>query len=327
MRLPRIVAHADWSVDPAKRWTTQAILGPNGRYCADAPALVGCPIDWLRGLAAAAGGDGLFLGFDFPIGLPRRYAVAAGISSFIETLPRFGRGPWCRFYDVAATQDEIGPGRPFYPLAARVKGRAAQAHLVTALGLSGSDDLRRICDVRTVNRGPACPMFWTVGANQVGKAAITGWRDLLVPALRHSYLDVAIWPFHGPLGMLLEGHRIVVAETYPGECYSQLGINFRTNGTGRRGSKRRQSDRALHADQMLRWSSRANVHVSRDLKTAINDGFGTSRTGEDAFDATVGLFGMLNVLGTWRETGEPENEVVHRIEGWILGLDQKDLLD
>ena len=289
--------------------------------------LVGCPIDWLRGQAAAAGGDGVFLGFDFPIGLPRCYAVAAGLTNFIETLPGLGRGRWCRFYDVAAAPDEIGPARPFYPLAARVKGRAAQAHLVAALSLSDPAGLRRICDGRTVNRGPACPMFWTVGANQVGKAAITGWRDLLVPALQDPTQEVAIWPFHGPLETLIESHRIVVAETYPGECYSQLGLDFRAIGTKRRGSKRRQSDRALHAKQMLGWSRRTNVHVSRALKAAISDGFGSSRSGEDAFDATVGLFGMLNVLGARRAAGEPEDEVVRRIEGWILGLDRKDLLD
>jgi len=27
-------------------------------------------------------------------------------------------------------------------------------------------------------------MFWTLGGNQVGKAAISGWRELLAPARR-----------------------------------------------------------------------------------------------------------------------------------------------
>ena len=298
MRLPRIVAHADWSVDSAKRWSTQAILGANGRYSAAAPVPVGCPLDWLRALATTAGDDGVFLGFDFPIGLPRHYAVAAGVTNFIEFLLRLGRGHWHRFYDVAAVPD-----------------------------LSKPADLRRICDGRTVKRGPACPMFWTVGANQVGTAAIVGWRDLLVPALKDASLDIAVWPFHGPLDSLLEDHRIVVAETYPGECYSQLGLNFRTIETNRRGSKRRQSDRALHAKQLFDWTRRTNVYLSRVLTVEIGDGFGASRSGEDAFDATIGLFGMLNVLAARRAAGEPEVEVVRRIEGWILGLDRNDLLD
>ena len=327
MRLPRIVAHADWSVDSAKRWSTQAILGANGRYSAAAPVPVGCPLDWLRALATTAGDDGVFLGFDFPIGLPRHYAVAAGVTNFIEFLLRLGRGHWHRFYDVAAVPDEIDLGRPFYPLSARLKGQAEQTQLVTALGLSKPADLRRICDGRTVKRGPACPMFWTVGANQVGKAAIVGWRDLLVPALKDASLDIAVWPFHGPLDSLLEDHRIVVAETYPGECYSQLGLNFRTIETNRRGSKRRQSDRALHAKQLFDWTRRTNVYLSRVLTVEIGDGFGASRSGEDAFDATIGLSGMLNVLAARRAAGEPEVEVVRRIEGWILGLDRNDLLD
>ena len=326
MRLPRIVAHADWSVDPAKRWATQATLGANGRYSAAAPAPVGYPLDWLRALAAAAGGGGIFCGFDFPIGLPRRYAVAAGMTIFIECLPRLGRGRWQRFYDVAAVPDEIDLGRPFYPLSARLRGQAAQSHLVTALGLSKPADLRRLCDGQTVKRRPACPLFWTVGANQVGKAAIVGWRDLLVPARRDASLDVVVWPFHGPLDSLLGNHRIVVAETYPGECYSQLGLDFRITETNRRGSKRRQSDRAFHAKQLIDWSRRANVHLSRILTAAIGDGFGASRSGEDAFDATIGLFGMLNVLAARRAAGEPEVEDVRRIEGWILGLDRNDLL-
>ena len=35
----------------------------------------------------------------------------------------------------------------------------------------------------------------------------------------------------------------------------------------------------------------------------------------------VGLFGLLNVLRGGRPSGEPEDPVVRRIEGWILGLD------
>lgn len=32
-------------------------------------------------------------------------------------------------------------------------------------------------------RRAACPLFWTLGGNQAGKAAIAGWRDILQPAL------------------------------------------------------------------------------------------------------------------------------------------------
>ena len=45
-------------------------------------------------------------------------------------------------------------------------------------------------------------MFWTLGGNQVGKAMIVGWRDLLAPA-RRAGGDVAIWPFDGALAELM----------------------------------------------------------------------------------------------------------------------------
>jgi hypothetical protein len=50
----------------------------------------------------------------------------------------------------------------------------------------------------------------------------------------------------------------------------------------------------------------------------IEDGFGPGG-GDDRFDAAVGLFGMLNVVLGRRPSGEPDDPVVRRIEGWILG--------
>ena len=40
---------------------------------------------------------------------------------------------------------------------------------------------------------------------------------------------------------------------------------------------------------------------------------------DDAFDAVVGLFGMLQVCLGRREPGEPNDRGVREIEGWILG--------
>lgn len=41
--------------------------------------------------------------------------------------------------------------------------------------------------------------------------------------------------------------------------------------------------------------------------------------GNDAFDAVIGLFGMLEVVLGYRATGEPIDKAVSDIEGWILG--------
>jgi hypothetical protein len=94
-------------------------------------------------------------------------------------------------------------------------------HVVSALGLDSPADLLRACECATTvpnKRNKACELFWTLGANQVGRAAIAGWRDLLAPALREG--TTTLWPFHGDLAPLLESGRIVVAETYPAETYA-----------------------------------------------------------------------------------------------------------
>jgi hypothetical protein len=63
------------------------------------------------------------------------------------------------------------------------------------------------------------------------------------------------------------------------------------------------------------------VTVTPSLREAIADGFGGARDGEDRYDAAVGLCGMLNVVLGWRTAGDPEEEEIRKIEGWILGLD------
>ena len=121
--LPAVVAHADWSIDPKKRWVASAILGGDRRYRAVACRTVGPLPAFLDGLAALAGPAGaVFLGFDLPLGLPARYAARAGIEDFRATLPRLGSGRWRNFFDVAALPGEVSPLRPFYPARAGAPG-------------------------------------------------------------------------------------------------------------------------------------------------------------------------------------------------------------
>ena len=113
-------------------------------------------------------------------------------------------------------------------------------------------------------------MFWTLGGNQVGKAAISGWRELLAPA-RRAGMDVAIWPFDGSLAALLRTHRFVVAETYPGEVYEHLGLRPALRS---RGGKRRQAARAACAGLLLAWAERGEVTLAPALADDIKAGFG-----------------------------------------------------
>jgi len=207
--------------------------------------------------------------------------------------------------------------RPFYSQFSRRKGEARLSHLLDGLGLEASD-LRRRCEQARPGRRAASPLFWTVGGQQVGKAAISGWKDVLGPALC-SGLDVAVWPFSGSLFKLFRPGRMVIAETYPAEFYTHLGVRFSANRHGEKSGKRVQQDRAANAPVLFAWTRAAHVRLAPALRAELQDGFGASADGEDRFDATVGLLGMLNVVLKRRSPGEPNDEVVHRIEGWILG--------
>lgn len=61
----------------------------------------------------------------------------------------------------------------------------AVACLKKGLSLKMFDELRRLCEMSVPawsvypGRRAACPLFWTLGGQQVGKAAILGWREVL----------------------------------------------------------------------------------------------------------------------------------------------------
>lgn len=320
--LPDLVAHADWSAHPRKRWMAQARLDEGSRYDAMAPQRVDDPRDLFDHLRAQAGPSGAILvGFDFPIGLPQAYAAMAGIREFLDCLPEFGQGEWVDFYEVAALPREIHLRRPFYP---DKPWHTSQAHLLDGLKLGDIDQLRRKCELAGPNRRAAAPLFWTLGGQQVGKAAINGWRELLAPAIRKDKLakappSLSIWPFSGPLeGLLLPG-RTVVAETYPAEFYTHLGLKLSRRSPGKRSGKRSPDTRRANAPRLLAWAEQNDIRLEPALEAAITNGFGTPQSGEDPFDAVAGLFGMLNVVRGNQPAGDPEQPELQRVEGWILG--------
>ena len=307
--LPSLVAHADWSKDPRKRWCATAVRAPDRRYRAESAEPVGDLGTYFDRLRQRAGGGSVLAGFDFPIGLPRRYAANAGLSDFRSALAGFGHGRWRDFYQPAETKAAITITRPFYP--GRLGG-TKRADLVEKLGARQFDDLLRRCD-RAPGRRAAAAMFWLVGGNQVGKAAITGWRDLITPAVERDPA-LSLWPFDGRLAVLLARPGVVIAETYPGEAYGHLDLTIRKPDR----SKRRQADRMADRHALRNWARTNHVLLADRLQASIDSGFGADAAGEDCFDAVVGLFGMLDVVLGNRPAGEPEDDVT-KIEGWILG--------
>jgi hypothetical protein len=304
------VAHADWSCDPRKRW--MAIGRRQGQHYELAlPQPVGGLETLFERLARMAGGGQVVVGFDFPIGLPLAYAKGAGIERFLDVLPVLGAGAWHDFYNVAAKPHEIALARPFYPWR---PNSAAHAHLTSALGVADIRALRRVCDEGNGRRRDACSIFWTLGGQQVGRAAISGWRDLLAPAVR-AKADVALWPFHGPLPDLLRRRACIVAETYPGEACLHLGLS----APGRGWSKRDVVSRQRQGPRLLAWAARREVHLTDDLGAAIDAGFGPSAVGEDQFDSVVGVMGIVEVLLGGGGDGAPLDPAVVNVEGWIFG--------
>jgi hypothetical protein len=181
--------HSDWSTSPRKRWVAAAVKEKTS-WQVEAPNRVGDTAVFLNYLLE---GPGLTLsGFDFPIGLPESYGQKTNLGDFCSALDAFGSDPWSNFYNVAKVADEISKFRPFYPH--RSSSGARQIHLIEAHGCGSIEELLRQCERPTMSRRAACPLFWTLGGNQVGKAAIAGWKEIIGPA-RHA--GARLWPFEG----------------------------------------------------------------------------------------------------------------------------------
>ena len=301
-----IAAHADWSADPRKRWVSLARRRPDGTWRAEAPRPVGDPAALLAALLAE--GVPVALGLDLPLGLPREYAASRPEPGF----PAFLRGLAARpgFFAVNEDLATVCPERPFYP-ARGVRGMTRAAH-AAALGLSGPAGLSRWCDRATAERPAGAPVFWTLGANQSGKAAIAAWRDWLAPALAAGAPPVALWPFEGGLHALLAPGRAVLAEVYPAEALRHCGLTLA-------GSKRAEGPRRALAPALLAAMAARKVEPVPALAVAIAAGFGADAAGEDRFDSVIGLLGLIGVLDGARPDFVPEDPWIRRWEGWVLG--------
>lgn len=291
MRLPAKIIHADWGTAPQKRWAAKARLYGE-RYVVSAPTTVVNPVD-----DALSGDPSALVGFDFPIGIPAAYADRTGVSSFLRFLPQLGRGRWAEFFIPARTPEEISLERPFYP---HRPGGTSHQQLLNGLGFESINDLRRKCERAHPTRGAAEVLFWTLGPKQVGRAAIAGWRDLLIPSLS----EIRIWPFHGDIDEIV-GEGVVVCETYPSEFYGRLGLP----------REKTQAARATAAPALLAALSRLGVEVDASLAEEIAQGFNT----DDAYDAFVGLVGMMNILLGHRRPAPSLDVETSEVEGWILG--------
>lgn len=316
-----LIAHCDWSKSANKRWMTTAILRVDGAFIANGPERVDNPPELVSSLRARVSPQAaILLGFDFPIGLPISYTSSVWKGDFLSLLPLLGEEePWQHFYEIARTRQEIAPHRPFYP---HCPGGTRHKHLLDALESSCLDDLRRRCDLGYEGRRAACPIFWTLGAQQVGRAAISGWREVLAPALQQDPDHFFVWPFSGSLRERLQPGSVVVAETYPAEYYRHLGVRFVSG----RGGKCVQNARRANAAALMGAATSLRVHPSAQLQEAIENGFPPEIGGDDAFDALVGLLGMIKVVRGELPAVAPDDDAIRRVEGWMLGQSEEPCL-
>jgi len=299
-----IAAHADWSLDARKRWVAIAERDKT-RWRIAAPRPVGEARAFAHSLLA--GGVPAALGLDLPMGVPRAYAAQRPESGFPAFLA--ARAGDARFFTVSPTLATVGLDAPFYPQRG-VKGMTRAAH-AAALGLGGASGLNRWCDRATAERPAGAPVFWTLGANQSGKAAIAAWRDWLAPALAEG-APLDLWPFAGPLHGLLRKDRLAVAEVYPAEALRQLGLRLE-------GSKRAEAPRRALAGALLDGMDRLHADPTPGLRAMIAAGFGADAVGEDRLDCLLGLLAMIQVLDGRRADLVPDDDMVRRWEGWVLG--------
>jgi hypothetical protein len=281
---------------------------PADGWRAAAPEPVGPPETLFARLRGHAAGRPIAFGIDCPIGLPRAFA-APGLGA--ENFPQFLRGLMKHpaFFEVAASLAGVSPASPFYP-ARGVAGITRLSHAL-ALGLPDAESLSRACDRATPDRPAGAPVFWTLGANQSGKAALAAWRELLIPALL-SQSPPGLWPFDGTFLALLQSHDIAVAETYPAEAMRHLGLRIA-------GSKRRQSDRAAYAPALLDSMKASSIHPSPAMRADMADGFGSAEDGEDRFDSLLGVLCVLGVVQGRRPDTAPADPWIQLWEGWVLG--------
>jgi hypothetical protein len=300
-----LAAHADWSVDPRKRWICKARYDGDWRIAAPEPVAESKTL--LARLAGEANHAPIALGVDFPLGLPRAYAARAGIPNFAAWLRRLS--PDAALFQPCASLDEVSLARPFYPKSS-VAGAGQMARLAAALGLNDASALRRAADRQTRHRPAGAAMFWTMGANQCGKAALAAWRDCLIPGFAQA-VPIAIWPYEGRFTDLLRPSGIALAETYPAEALVQLGLKLP-------GSKRRQSDRAALAAPIGAVMTRLGATPTGALAAMLDDGFGAKPDGEDRFDCLLGVLAIIRVIGGASD-GIPDDPVIRAVEGWVLG--------
>ena len=82
-----------------------------------------------------------------------------------------------------------------------------------------------------------------------------------------------------------------------------------------RGKGKLEVRRAV-GSHLTKWGAYLHLSLEPAFLYKIEKGL---PKGDDAFDAVVGLFGVIEVVTGRRQPGEPDTDTISRLEGWILG--------
>ena len=280
---------ADWSKDAGKRSVHVAM--PRTRCIRRAKSTawsLAALLQLARELKEETGGP-VLLGMDLALGVPVGYwrmvqQEAAGgrpPRHFLDWLA--GLDPESDFFREVRSPDDWRTGRPFFAVQPGEGGKTAFTRKVAG------NMLRRIDEATG-----AKPLFAVSGMpGTVGSATRALWREL-IPLLKESNRDFAVWPFEGALPALLADKRIVLAESYPGLAYAAA-LAARLPTRRRRIAKTQKAARVDFCDHL------AKAAWVREHGVCLGD-LGPARADDDAFDSHVTAAAVLRCL----------------LEGWAL---------
>ncbi len=253
------------------------------------------PARLLHDLIADARERTVLAGFDFIVGLPRAYAQRAGVARFVDTVPLLGRAaPWKNYFRWSRAAKDVSLHAPLLDWRAGPIPYLEHARL---LGLLEREEFFRRCD------GAGAPLFIDIpGAKQVAKAAATGWQEIVQPALAGG---AKLWPFHGPLRDLVRPRSFTICETYPRECYAICGVEGASNKT---------------EQTWLNEAAAIAQQCAAEWGVTFEDGAADAmKADEDAFDTVMGALAMIAIVMGRHAPGEPDDNEVVSVEGWMLG--------
>ena len=188
-----------------------------------------------------------------------------------------GLNPKSDFFREVRSPDDWRTGRPFFAVQPREGGKTAFTRKVAG------NMLRRIDEATG-----AKPLFAVSGMpGTVGSATRALWREL-IPLLKESNRDFAVWPFEGALPALLADKRIVLAETYPGLAYAAA-LDEPLPARRMRVAKTKREEREYFCDRL------AKAAWVREHGVCLGD-LGPARADDDAFDSHMTAAAVLRCV-------------------------------